>query len=245
MSRGIGVLLLAAAVLPACGEGAERAVRVLAASSLTGAFEVIGERFEQAHPDVEVEFSFAASSELAAQIEQGAVAEVLASADEVVMDRVVDNGDVRGAPTAFARNELAIAVEPGNPEEVASLADLGHPDLLVAWCAPQVPCGRLADDALRTAGVNVRPVTRTENVTAAAGLVALGEVDAAVVYTTDVATRDDVEAVTIPAAENVVTTYPVAVLREAESAVGAREFVDFVLSARGQRVLRSFGFLAP
>ena len=245
MRRAASGFLLVIAATGACsGGGGAETVRVLAASSLTETFEVVAERFERAHPDIELELSFAASSELAVQIEQGAPADVFAAADEVTMQKLVDSGAVAGEPVAFALNRLAIAVEAENPEAIGSLADLTEPGLVVVLCAEQVPCGRFADEALERAGVQVTPATRAENVKAALSLVQLGEADAAIVYATDVEGNAQVEGIAIAEDENVVATYPIAGLAEASNDDGARAFVDFVTSPSGQRVLRSFGFLA-
>jgi molybdate transport system substrate-binding protein len=237
--------MLVIAANGACGgSSGTETVKVLAASSLTEAFEVVAERFERAHPEIELELSFAASSELAVQIAQGAPADVFAAADEVTMQELVDTGDVAGEPAAFARNRLAMAVETGNPEAISSLADLAEPELVVVLCAEQVPCGRFADEALERAGVQLTPATRAQNVKAALSLVELGEADAAIVYATDVEGNAQVEGIAIAEDENVVATYPIAGLAEASNDDGARAFVDFVTSPSGQRVLRSFGFLA-
>ena len=148
-------------------------------------------RFEDEQPTSTVEFSFAASSELAVQIQEGAPADVFASADETNMEKVVDSGDVTAEPAIFARNRLAIAVEQGNPEDIEGLDDLADPDLVVVLCASEVPCGRFADEALANAGVSVTPASRAENVKAALTPVELGEADAAIVYVTDVEASDD------------------------------------------------------
>jgi len=240
-----GVMLVIAANGACGGSSGTETVKVLAASSLTEAFEVVAERFERAHPEIELELSFAASSELAVQIAQGAPADVFAAADEVTMQELVDTGDVAGEPAAFARNRLAMAVETGNPEAISSLADLAEPELVVVLCAEQVPCGRFADEALERAGVQLTPATRAQNVKAALSLVELGEADAAIVYATDVEGNPQVERIAMPEDENVVATYPIARLAEAGNDDNARAFVDFVSSSGGQRVLRSFGFLAP
>jgi molybdate transport system substrate-binding protein len=218
---------------------------VLAASSLTEAFAQIGDDFEQENPDVDVDVSFAASSELAAQIQQGAPADVFASADEANMQKVVDSGDVADTPTVFARNRLEIAVEEGNPEDIAGLHDLDRRGLVVILCAEQVPCGKFADQALAKAGVRVTPASGAENVKAALAPVELGEADAAIVYVTDVEASDQIDGVQIAAADNVIATYPIATLAESSNRAAANAFVTFVGSAQGQRVLRQFGFLAP
>jgi molybdate transport system substrate-binding protein len=245
--RAVLLASSAALALAGCGTSTDagETVTVLAASSLTDAFAEIGEGFESERADVEVDLGFAASSELAAQIEQGAPADVFASADDVNMQRVVDSGDVNGEPSVFARNRLAIAVEDGNPRDITGLADLDRDDLIVVLCAEQVPCGRYADEVLARAGVTFAPASREENVKAAVTRVALGEADAAGVYTTDVRSNAGVEAVAIPDGENILAEYPIATLAEPGDDETAEAFVRFVRSRAGERVLREHGFLAP
>ncbi len=219
-------------------------ITVFAASSLTDAFTAIGEAFERRHPGVGVTFSFGASSSLATQIEAGAPADVFASADRSDLDEIADA--VRGRPEVFARNRLAIAVEPGNPLSIRDLADTVEPDVLLVLCAPAVPCGSLARTAYQRAGVAVPDVASAEHVKAALTTVVLGEADAAVVYTTDIRAADgSVDGVRIPRRDNVVGRYPITVLRESEHPDLARAFVRFVRSDRGQRILGDLGFLAP
>lgn len=246
MTRWVAAVGTALLAIAGCGGSgsAPDTVTVLAASSLTEAFAAIGEDFEAEHPDIDIDFNFAASSELAVQIREGAPADAFASADEANMQKVVDSGDVTGEPAIFARNRLEIAVEPGNPENIDGLADLAEPDLVVILCAAQVPCGHFADEALSNAGVSVTPASRAENVKAALTPVELGEADAAIVYATDVRASDAVAGVAIPDAEDVVAAYPIAPLADGD-VEAARRFIRFVQSRHGQQVLREFGFLAP
>jgi molybdate transport system substrate-binding protein len=243
----VGVALL---VVAGCGTGTgERGgarsgtVTVLAAASLTEAFEQIGDDFEVERPDIDVEFSFAASSELAVQIQQGAPADVFASADKSTMKQVVDADDVAVEPRIFTRNRLAIAVEGGNPRRIRGLDDLDEPGLVVVLCAQQVPCGKLADKVLADAGVSITPASRAKSVKATLTLVELGEADAAIVYVTDVEASGEVDGVEIPDDQNVVAPYPIALLTESPNPDAARDFVQFVTSPDGQRTLRRFGFL--
>ncbi|HEX6310999.1 MAG TPA: molybdate ABC transporter substrate-binding protein [Acidimicrobiia bacterium] len=245
MRQTVGAVVLLTTLVAACARSGDDSVRVLAAASLTEAFEALAERFEATHPGLDVDVGFGASSELAAQIEQGAPADVFASADEVTMERVVERGGAGARPVVFARNRLAIAVEHGNPEGITGLDDLDRPGLVVILCAQQVPCGRFADAALRAAGVAVTPASRAANVKAALSPVALGEADAAIVYVTDVESSGAVDAVPIPEDVNVVGRYPIVSLAGADHEDGAAAFVEFVRSERGQRVLREFGFLSP
>ncbi|MFO7590970.1 MAG: molybdate ABC transporter substrate-binding protein [Acidimicrobiia bacterium] len=219
-------------------------ITVFAASSLTDAFTEIGYVFEREHPGTTITFSFGASSTLASQIDAGAPADVFASADEADVDRVEES--LRGRAVVFARNRLAIVVEPGNPRSIRTLADTVSKDVLLVLCAAEVPCGELARDAYRRAGVRVPDVASAENVRAALTTVALGEADAAVVYTTDLrSARGDVDGVRIPERDNVLARYPIAALENGENPRLARAFVAFVASDTAQRVLRAHGFLAP
>lgn len=254
---GLLSLLLAATLLAACGDDAGEAadrpaaaggeslrgnLTVLAAASLTEAFDEIGKRFEEAHPGVDVTFSYDASSALVQQVVSGAPADVLATADEVTMQQAV-TGSAVDAPAVFARNRLAIVVRSGNPKGVGTLADLARSDLLVVLCAEQVPCGRFSNQVLERAAVRAQPRSFEANVKGVVSKVVLGEADAGIAYVTDArAAGRDVEAVPIPDAQNVVAAYPLAVVKDAPNRAAATAFVDYVRSADGQSVLRSFGF---
>ncbi len=221
-------------------------VTVFAAASLTAAFTEIGEAFTAEHPDADVAFNFAASSELAAQIGEGAPADVFASADIGNMTKLTDAGATSTDPVVFAGNVLQIIVAPGNPLGISGVADLADADLIVVTCAPEVPCGKYAAQVFEDAGVAVTPKSLEENVKAVVTKVTLGEADAGIVYRTDVVAAGDAAAgVEIPADLNVLAEYPIAVTEQAPNAVGAQAFIDFVLGATGQRILASYGFLAP
>ncbi|MDA0564305.1 molybdate ABC transporter substrate-binding protein [Streptomonospora sp. S1-112] len=221
-----------------------RTLTVFAAASLTGTFEELGERFERDHPGTEVEFGFAGSSQLAAQINEGAPADVFASADARTMDSVAEAGNTAGEPVVFVRNTLEIAVPRGNPAGITGLADLADPGVAVALCAEEVPCGAAAAQALDAAGVRVTPVSLEEDVKAALTKVELGEVDAALVYRTDVLAGDAVEGIPFDEAAGAANDYPIAVLAEAPHPGLARDWVDWVCSADAQRVFRDAGFTA-
>ncbi|MGH8969938.1 MAG: molybdate ABC transporter substrate-binding protein [Actinomycetes bacterium] len=221
-------------------------VTVLAAASLTESFTALGERFEADHPGATVRFSFAASSELATQITQGAPADVFASASPPTMTQVTEAGAAVGEPSVFVRNRLAIAVPSDNPGDVTGLADLADKDLTVALCAPDVPCGAAAAKAFAAAGVTPAPDTLEQDVKATLAKVELGEVDAALVYRTDVrAAGDKVTGIDFPEAEQAVNDYPIVALKDAPNAAGARAFVDLVLSNAGADVLTAAGFERP
>lgn len=219
---------------------------VFAAASLTESFTRIGEDLADAHPELTVTTNFAGSSTLAQQINEGAPADVFAAASEATMRTVTDAGNGAGEPVTFARNQLVIAVPAGNPEGIAGLADLAEPGVTVALCAEQVPCGAAAVTALDAAGVELTPVTLEPDVRATLSRVTQGEVDAALVYRTDVvAAGGEVEGVEFPESSSAVTAYPIVVLANAPHPAAARAFVEQVLSPAGRAVLAGAGFQEP
>lgn len=232
----------AAAPSPA---GVSGDLTVFAAASLTGAFEQIGEDFEAANPGASVTFNFGASSTLAQQVVAGAPADVFAAASPATMKLVVDAGDA-SSPTVFVRNRLQIAVPADNPGGVTGLADFAEPELTLALCAVEVPCGAAAAEVFMSSGITAAPDTLEQDVKAALGKVTLGEVDAAIVYRTDVlAAGDDVQGIPFPEADGAVNDYPVVALAEAPNGTAAEAFVAYVLSPEGQRVLTDAGFDHP
>ncbi|MDQ1289534.1 MAG: molybdate transport system substrate-binding protein [Actinomycetota bacterium] len=223
-------------------------ITVLAAASLTEAFTTLGDRFEAAHPGATVTFSFAASSTLATQITAGAPADVFASAGTEAMDAVTAarRVDPSAPPSLIARTTMAVAVPAANPARITALADLARPRTKLALCAPTVPCGAAARTVLAKAGLTVTPVTEEANVKAVLTTVRLGEVDAGIVYVTDVhAAGAAVRHVPVPDAVNTSVGYPLAVLAHAPNPVLAREFVAFVRSAEGTAALTAAGFTRP
>jgi molybdate transport system substrate-binding protein len=221
--------------------GDERELTVFAASSLTEAFTQLGDQFTAAHPDVKLTFDFAGSSDLVTQLQQGAPADVLATADASNMDKVAGR---TGAPQDFAGNKLIIAVEPGNPKHITGLADLDAGDLKVVLAAPEVPAGRYAQEAFAKAGVTVHPVSLEESVKGVVTKVSLREADAGIVYVTDVdAAQGRIDGVEIPEDQNVLAAYPIATLEDSAHPDDARAFVDLVLSDAGQKILAEHGFL--
>ncbi|MGH8893027.1 MAG: molybdate ABC transporter substrate-binding protein [Actinomycetes bacterium] len=226
--------------------GVSGTVTVLAAASLTEAFGRLGETFETQNPDADVRFSFAASSELATQITQGAPADVFASASPSTMHQVVDADGTSGDPKVFVRNRLEIAVPSGNPAGVTWLADFARDPLKIALCAPEVPCGAAADTAFAAAGVTPRPDTLEADVKATLSKVTLGEVDAALVYRSDVkAAGSDVEGIDFPESDEAINDYPIAKLAGGPNPSGAEAFVELVLSDQGLAVLTEAGFERP
>ncbi|GAB3892969.1 molybdate ABC transporter substrate-binding protein [Microbispora bryophytorum] len=220
-------------------------VNVFAAASLTETFTELGKTFEAAHPGVTVKFNFGSSATLAQQIVQGAPADVFAAASPATMKTVTDASPASG-PTTFARNKLEIAVPKDNPAKVAELKDLTDPRVKVALCAEQVPCGAAAVKALDAAGLKVTPVTLEQDVKATLTKVELGEVDAALVYTTDViAAAGKVQGIAFPEAGKAINDYPIATLAKPPAGDLAEQFVDLVLSRQGKDVLTKAGFEAP
>ncbi len=219
---------------------------VLAAASLTESFTQLGDDLMDDNPGLNIMFSFGGSSGLAQQIVAGAPADVFAAASEATMRTVVEAGDGVGTSQVFARNSLEIAVPAGNPAAVQGLADLSRDELTIALCAPQVPCGAAAVRVLDAAGMKAAPDTFERDVRAALTKVRLGEVDAALVYRTDVlAGGTQVEGIPVPEATAGITDYPITVLADAPHEAAARAFVEYVLSQKGQQVLVDGGFETP
>jgi molybdate transport system substrate-binding protein len=241
-AAAIALLLAGCAGCAATADGQEGDVTVFAAASLTESFTELGKRFERDNPGTTVTFNFGGSSTLAKQLNDGAPADVFASAAPKNMDEVADAGE----PTIFVRNRLMIAVPAGNPGGVTGLADFADDAKKIALCAEDVPCGAAARKALDAAGITARPDTLEQDVKAVLTKVSLGEVDAALVYRTDVrAGGDEVEGIDFPEADEAINDYPIAVLKSAPNAKGAKAFVDFVLSAEGEAVLTKAGFEKP
>jgi molybdate transport system substrate-binding protein len=221
-----------------CGSTDDRLV-VFAASSLTDVFDEIEVDFEAAHPGVDVVTSYGGSSSLVAQLEGGAPADVLATANPEQMSLAVRELAIGDEPVVFARNELVIAVESGNPLGVRSIDDLaGVP--IVVLAAPEVPAGAYARQVLDCAGVVVEPASLETSVRSVATKVSLGEADAGLVYRTDI--DDRLTAVEIGAECNVSAEYPIVAL---DDGAIASEFVEFVLGPVGVEVLERAGFERP
>jgi molybdate transport system substrate-binding protein len=228
------------------GDQLSGTLTVFAAASLADVFEELGDRLTTDNPGLEVRFNFAGSSGLATQITQGAPADLFASANGAQMAVVTDAGLSADEPVVFAANVLQIAVPAGNPAGITGLEDFAREEAALAVCAPDVPCGAAAEQVFRSAGVTALPDTLEEDVRAALTKVELGEVDAALVYASDVASAGDaVEGIEFPEAEGAVNDYPVCVLADAPNPEAARAFVDLVLSDEGQRALEAAGFRPP
>lgn len=253
--KGFAVLAVGALLgLSACGAGTAKPsgdevsgeLSVFAAASLTESFTTIGADFESAHDGTKITFNFAGSSDLANQINEGAPADVFASAAPANMATVVDAGNAHGDSETFARNQLVIAVAKSNPKHINELADLADPDLLVAVCAEQVPCGAAATTVLAAGEVSLTPATFEKDVKSALSKLALGEVDAALVYRTDaLAASDKVDGIEFDESAEAVSDYPIAALKDAPNPATAKAFIDYVNSTAGRDVLAEAGFQNP
>lgn len=230
-----------ATVAAASGE-----VVVFAAASLTDAFTELGDAFMAANSDASVVLNFGASSELVAQIVEGAPVDVYASADLDNMAKLTAAGANATDPVVFANNLSEIVVAPGNPLAITGVEDLADDDLILVVCAPEVPCGTYASEIFDNADVAPTPDSYERNVRAVLTKVTIGEADAGIVYATDVsAAGDDAGGVEIPADLNVVAEYPIAITTEASNPEGAQAFVDFVVSDAGRSILAGYGFTSP
>ena len=220
-------------------------ITVFAAASLMDTFTKIGKQFEAAHKGDTVKFSFGPSSGLSTEITSGAPADVFASASPTTMDTVVKAGDATN-PQTFAKNTMEVAVPPSNPAKVTSVNDLAKSSVKVAVCAPQVPCGVVAAQVFKNAGITVKPVTQATDVSSVVTEVETGNVDAGMVYVTNVLSEGSkLKGITIPANINASTLYPIATITSSKHASIAKEFVDYVLSPAGQQVLTAAGFQKP
>ena len=231
---------------------------VFAAASLTEPFSRLGKSFEAAHPGTTVRFNFSGSQQLFLQIQQGAKADVLASADARWMQTAKDSGLVEGEPVLFARNELVVIVPVANPAGIKRLQDLSRSGVKLVIAADAVPVGHYTREML--ARLSSQPefgsnyaqqvlaniASYEENVKGVIAKVQLGEADAGVVYRSDAKGpgASQVSVLTIPDVANVIASYPIVVLRGAPSPELAKAFVALVRSAPGQESLEKSGFRA-
>jgi molybdate transport system substrate-binding protein len=256
----LALALLGVPVLPTHpAEPAPSVVNVFAAASLTEAFGEIGRTFEQGHPELMVQFNFAGSQQLALQMEQGAPADVFASADQRWMDFVKNKDLIEGEAPVFARNRLVVIVPKTNPARIQRLPDLVRRGTKIVLSAEAVPVGRYSREALAKlataegypAGYDRRVlanvVSQEENVKSVVAKVQLGEADAGMVYRSDVtpAVARYVRVFEIPDESNVIAEYPIAVVKSSRHPEAAQAFVDLVRSDEGQRILRQHGLLPP
>jgi molybdate transport system substrate-binding protein len=251
MRSRVFLVAVVAALLSACGSSGSPSTSslsgtasVFAAASLTASFNAIGTAFQAAHPGVTIKFNFGGTPTLVTQIEQGASADVLASADTTNMDKLKTDGFTAGTPQVFAHNKLEIVVAAGNPKGITGLADLTKPGVIYITEAPTVPAGKYALQILANANVKVTPKSLETDVKSVVSKIQLGEADAGIVYVTDVtAAGNKVAGVPIPDSVNVIATYPIVAVKGTKNADIANAFIAYVLSADGQATLQSFGFL--
>ena len=227
------------------GGSSSQTLTVFAAASLTDTFTELGKEFDAANPGVHTTFSFGGSSDLVSQIQNGAPADVFASADTANMDKLTSDGTATD-PQNFASNVLEIATPPGNPAGIKSFSDLGKSGIKVVVCADGVPCGSAATQMEKATGVTIKPVSEEQSVTDVLGKVESGDADAGLVYVTDVKSAGSkVTGVPFPESSKVVNTYPISTLKDSQNSALAKKFVDFVLSSDGQKVLQDAGFRKP
>lgn len=250
--RWLGLIAASGLALAACRQDSgapdmqanAKTIVVYAAASLTAPFTELGKAFAQQEPQFVPRLVFEGSPSLVLKLHQGAQADVLATADQSNMDKIVAAKLTATAPIEFAHNQLAILVPQGNPKSIATLADLARPDYKVALCSPEVPAGRYAREALAKAKVVVHTVSDETSVTALCGKLQLGELDAGIAYVTDAKTQG-LDAVAIPPAQNITARYPIAVLTAGNERAGGERFVAFVRSEAGRRILAAHGFGTP
>jgi molybdate transport system substrate-binding protein len=243
IARAALALLLLAACTNANSE--ERVLNVFAAASLTEAFGAIAGKFEKSHENVDVRLNLLSSSELATQIEQGAPADVFASADMKNMERLDAEGLLSSTPEIFATNAMTIVVESGNPLNISDVADLADPSLVISIAAPGVPAGDYTRAVSKKSGVEISADSEEQDVRAVVTRVATGEADAGIVYESDAETTSEVDSVAIPRGVNVIARYPVAVPAQSNDKVLARSFMSLVLSSDGLASLIDHGFDPP
>ena len=261
------VLSIVVLVLAACGSrgssgggsgggGGEQGgtLTILAASSLTDAFGQLGDTFEKQNPGTTVKASFDASSDLLAQIQQGAPADVFASAAEEEMNTAEKDGLLSGKPEVFVKNREIIMVPKDNPANINSLEDMAKPDIKLVLAAKDVPAADYAVELLGKANKEYGPnfedhvlsnvVSREADVRASVNRVVVGDADATFGYASDYTPdiRDKVKVIPIPPKLNIIATYPIAALKDAKDPVLAKKWVDLVTSNVGQNVLKKWNF---
>jgi molybdate transport system substrate-binding protein len=221
-------------------------VVVFAASSLKAVFTTIIANFEKEHPGVKVVPSYGGSDTLAAQIVQGAPVDVFAAASAATMATVTTANDGVGTPPLFAKNLLEIAVPPSNPQKITDLADTTKAGVKLALCAPTVPCGAAAVKAYAAAKLTPHPVTLEQDVASTLTKVELGEVDAGMVYQTDVkGAGSKVLGINFPEAVSAINSYPIVAVKTGKNLAGGEAFATYVTSQAAQLVLQAAGFQQP
>jgi molybdate transport system substrate-binding protein len=263
MKRVLYLLLLFALLLVGCGPAATsisapeaRTLNVFAAASLTDAFTEIGKKFEAANAGVTVAFNFAGSQALRTQIEEGAPADVFASANKTEMDTLVtDAFATQGTPQVFLNNKLVVILPANNTAGLTKLDDLAKSGIKLVLAAEEVPVGKYARQALDQMNgqfgtdfkdkVLANVVSNEDNVKQVVAKVQLGEADAGIVYTSDAVAAPELKTIEIPTELNAIAQYPIATLTKSANSDLATTFIDYVLSSNGQSVLQKWGFAPP
>ncbi|MCB8979959.1 MAG: molybdate ABC transporter substrate-binding protein [Ardenticatenaceae bacterium] len=257
MKSKLFIVGLLAILLVSCGPNraaAPQKITIFAAASLTDAFNELAEAFEAQNEGVQVVLNFAGSSQLAAQLSEGATADLFAPANKMQMQAVVDAGRiVAGSERLFVSNRLTVIVPADNPAGITALEDLVQPGVQLILAVDGVPVRQYTDEIVATfpaefqAAFYANLVSEEDNVRQVAAKIALGEADAGIVYTSDVTPdlTNQVQQIAIPEAQNVVATYPIAPLTDAPAPALAQSFIDFVLSNEGQAILAHWGFGPP
>lgn len=229
------------------GDSSEKGtLTVLGAASLTEAFTTLAKDFEAAHPGTHVKLAFDSSATLAEQVNQGAPADVLATADTATMQTVSDAGNTAGKPRLFATNHLQLVVPKNNPAGITKFTDLDKGSVKYVVCVDTAPCGKLAKTVLANTGIHHPPASEEVDVKAVESKVQLGEADAGIVYATDVVAAGNlVKAIDIPTSNQNLNSYPIAALKNAKKPALAEAWVRLVLSSKGQKVLSDDGFGKP
>ncbi len=239
-----GVLAAVSLLLGSCGSSSDdNELSVFAAASLAEVMDELVAAYTETSPGVNVAVNLAGSTTLKAQIFEGAPADVVLLANQATMSQLVDEDAVQ-APQLAAANRMVLAVPADNPGGVKSLDDLARSDLLIGLCDSQVPCGATARNILDAAGVVASPDTNEPDVKSLVAKIVSGELDAGIVYTTDLASAgDELIRIDIDPSLYEPNVYPVAVVTDGDKPAEAQLFIDFVLSERGQSVLAASGFL--
>lgn len=240
---GLAPVILFSACASSSESQGQTTLNVYAASSLATPFAYAGLAYEKTHPGVNVQFNLGASSDLARFVEEGAPADIFASADVANLDKVESEDLLDSPPIIFATNYLEIVVEKGNPLNISSLQDLENPDLVFVMTSPDVPIGKYTAEVLKKADVSVTPDSLESNVKGIMLKVASGEADAGIVYHSEVIASDgQVEGVEIPAELNIVAKYPIGIISTSDNKELAHGFIDFLLSPSGRAILSQHGF---
>lgn len=221
-------------------------VKLYAAASLSKVMPEIIDAYQTEHPGTTVTAQYAGSADLLSQLSAGAKGDLLITADEASMTKATDAKLTTGAASIIAKNSLAIIAPAKNPAKITGINSLGASGLKLVLCAEQVPCGKAANESLAKAKVKVKPVSLENKVTDVLGKVTSGEAGAGIVYVSDAkGAGDQVTTIAVPAADQVITSYPASVLASGSSSSAAASLIEFLKGATAQGILKTAGFAAP